>query len=222
MFTRILIFALALGMATSTSAGPWLRERGTTFTAASVTSTYYLDTASQSYTEHGLTETITLVTDIGASRSRHNLMSGYATISMRRALSASDAKSKWAYEVGVGSAWVNDRFLPHVRTGLSWGRGMTWGKKSGWMTVEGAVIWDMTHQLHVSKVDTTVGINFTASTTGMLQVFTANVARQNIASIAPSLVFKPKITKFKIQIGSDSEIGNLSNTALKIGIWREF
>ena len=36
------------------------------------------------------------------------------------------------------------------------------------------------------------------------------------------LVLSPKFTKFRIQIGTESEIGNLRNSAVKIGLWRDF
>lgn len=216
------ICLFTLSFAQSAPAGPWLREKGTSFTALSFATTYYLETATQTYLEYGLSEKTTLVADIGMARLQNNPDGGYATLSFRRALSAPDAKSKWAYELGLGAGWLGAETLPHVRTGLSWGKGTTWGQKSGWMTVEGAVIWDLTHKLHVTKIDTTVGINFSDVTSGMLQLYTLNAAGNNLATIAPSLIFKPKGGKFRIQVGSESEIGDLQNSALKFGLWREF
>ncbi|MCX7567850.1 hypothetical protein OS189_16010 [Sulfitobacter sp. F26169L] len=181
-----------------------------------------MDTASQSYLEHGLTDKTTIVANIGMARLRHSPSGGYATFSMRRALSAPDATSKWAYEVGVGAGWLGDEVLPHLHTGLSWGRGVTWGKKSGWATIEAAVIWDLTDALHLGKVDATFGINFTDVTAGMLQIYTAHTSEQHIATFAPSVIFSSKVSKFKIQIGTESQIGNLGNSAIKLGLWREF
>jgi hypothetical protein len=219
-YTLCLLFTLVF--AQSVQAGPWLREKGSSFSATSFASTYYLDTASQTYLEYGFSDKTTLMADIGMARPRSNLHGGYATVSVRRALSAPEATSKWAYELGVGAGWIGTQILPHLRTGLSWGRGMTVGEKSGWMTVEAAVVWDLTYALHVTKIDTTLGMNFTDVTAGMIQLYTANVAQNSIATLAPSFVFAPKNTKFRIQIGTESELGHLANSAVKIGLWREF
>lgn len=206
----------------SSDAGPWLREKGSTFSAVSFASTYYLETASQTYLEYGLSESTTLIADLGMVRLHNAANGGYITLSLKRAIGASDSPSKWAYEMGVGVGWVGEETLPHLRTGLSWGRGTNWANKSGWINVEGAVIWDLTHQIHVAKLDTTIGHNFTDVTSGMLQFYSAHVAGRTIVTLAPSILVEPRNRKYKIQLGSESEIGNWGNTALKIGIWREF
>lgn len=220
--TRILVILLAITVANSAQAGPWLREKGTTFTAVSASTTYYLDTASQTYLEYGLSEKTTLIGDLSMIRLRNAPESGYATVSLRRALSKPDATAKWAYELGLGVGWIGAETLPYLRTGLSWGRGMKWGDKSGWATVEASAIWDLTHAQHVAKVDMTVGMNFTEVTAGMIQLYTAHMFGENVATVAPSVIFSPKSSKFRIQIGSESQLGNLGNSALKLGLWREF
>ncbi len=222
MFFRLIIFLTTICVSYPAQAGPWLREKGTAFTAVSFATTYYLETASQTYLEYGLTDTTTMIADIGMARLHFAPDSGYATLSMRRSLGPTDAPSKWAYEIGVGVAWIGPETLPHIRTGLSWGKGTKWGEKSGWMTVEGAVIWNIKHALHAAKLDATIGINFTDTTSGMIQIFTAHVADQGIVTFAPSIIFSPKKSKFRFQIGAESELGNLGNSALKIGLWREF
>lgn len=215
------IFIIAL-TGTTTQAGPWLREQGSAFMEVSFASTYTLDTASQTYLEYGLSDKTTVIADIGMFRPRNALHGGIATFSLRRALSAPDATSKWAYELGAGVGWLGDEILPHFRTGVSWGRGTSWAETSGWMTVEAAVIWDLTYAQHVSKVDATLGVNFTDITTGMLQLYTAHVDGTTIATLAPSLVFKPEKGKFRVKLGGEAEIGNWDNSALKIGLWRDF
>lgn len=222
MITRLVLIMCAILFAQSAVAGPWLREKGSGFMAASFASTYYLDTASQTYLEYGLTDTTTLIADVGYLRPRYALGGGYATLSMRRALGSPDAKSKWAYELGVGVGWLGSETLPHLRTALSWGRGMNWGDKSGWATVEAAVIWDLMHEQHVTKIDTTLGMNFTDVTAGMLQIYTAHLEGGSIATFAPSLIFSPKKSKFRLQLGAESEVGNPGNSAIKLGLWREF
>ena len=219
---RFLITILMTLLPAPVQAGPWLRDKGSSFMAVSVAATFYLDTGTQTYLEYGLTDKTTVIADVGIVRPRFGSHGGYTTVSMRRALTLPDAKSKWAYELGVGVGWIGSQTLPHARTALTWGRGMTWGDKSGWATVDAAVIWDLANSLHVTKIDATVGVNLTDITAGMLQIYTAHIDDQSIATFAPSLVFKPKNAKFRIQIGAESEIGRAHNTALKIGLWREF
>lgn len=222
MLYRLIPILVAVTFGQSVQAGPWLREKGSTFNAVSFSSSYYLETASQIYLEYGLTETTTLIGDLSMARSQVLPAKGTATVSIRRALVGPEAKSKWAYELGVGVGWIGEQVLPHVRTALSWGKGITWAEKSGWMTLDAAVLWDTTQSLHVGKVDTTLGMKLTDVTTGMLQFYSVFAAGDQFFTIAPSLVFQPKNAKFRLQVSSESEIGNLGNTALKIGLWREF
>jgi len=55
-----------------------------------------------------------------------------------------------------------------------------------------------------------------------IQIYSAFAAGESIVTISPSLVFKPKGKKFSLLISTESEIDNFENTALKIGLWREF
>ncbi|KEJ89133.1 hypothetical protein [Sulfitobacter donghicola] len=221
MFYRLTFFLFILS-AQLVNAGPWLREKGSAFTAVSFSSTYYLETSNQTYLEYGLTDSTTLVADVSFVRLHYVPSSGYATFSLRRSFGPEEGKSKWAYELGFGAGWIGSETLPHIRTALSWGKGIKWGEKSGWSTVEAAILWDLTHELHVGKIDTTIGLNFTDTTAGMLQLYTAFVENQSVATIAPSIVLSPKNSKFRFQVGTESEIGNWGNTALKLALWREF
>ncbi len=222
MLYRFIAAFILVALAHSAQAGPWLREKGATFTAVSVTGTYYLDTTSQTYVEYGLTSDTTLIADIGMSRLYLGAVSGSATFSIRRALSATDAVSKWAYDVGVGASWTDVTTKPHLRTALSWGKGIELREKTGWVTVEAATIWDIEEAQHIAKVDATVGLNFTPVTAGMFQFFTAFSDEYSIAKLAPSVIITPKNAKFSIHIGTETTIGDFENSAVKFGLWRKF
>lgn len=222
MLPRLFAVLICIACAGTAHAGAWLREKGAGFSSNSFSSTYYLDTVSQSYLEYGLTEKTTLGADIGFVRPRFGLHSGYTTLFIRRAIGSTEAKSKWAYDLGIGTSWIGDTVLPHLRTGLSWGRGFSVADKSGWIALDAAVIWDLTYAPDLTKVDATIGLNFTDMTTGMVQLFAGHLDQNTFGTFAPSLVFSPQFTKFRIQIGSESEIGNLRNSMLKVGLWRDF
>jgi hypothetical protein len=203
-------------------AGPWLREKGRTFSSVSLTATYFRDMGNSAYLEFGLTDKMTIGADVGQFTNRLGERNGFGTIFMRRALGSNDGPNRWAYELGVGTAWVGDLVLPHVKTGLSWGRGIELWDKNGWMTVDAAVIWGISHDQHVGKIDTTVGLNFTDVTTGMLQLYLGHLDNEFYATLAPAVVIKPRKAKFKILIGTEIPMEDTKNTALKLGIWREF
>lgn len=219
---RLILILAIVFFGQAAYAGAWLREQGAGFMAVSVVGTYYLDTSSQTYLEYGLSDKSTIIADVWMNRPRYDPPRGIVTISMRRALSAADAQAKWAYEFGVGAGWVGTQIRPHLRTGLSWGRGMTWGQKSGWMGVDAAVLWDLEQAAHLTKVDATFGTNFTDVTTGMIQVYTAHIDGTHSVTLAPSLVFNPQKSNFRVKVGTESLLGSLENTALKLEFWREF
>jgi len=216
------LFQIFLFLVQPAQAGPWLREKGSSFVAVSFSTTYFLETSSQTYLEYGLSETTTAIADFGIARLHNSPNGGYATLSFRRSILPPDSRSKLSYELGLGTGWLGEEMLPHLRTGLSWGRGITLAKKNGWTTVEGAVNWDLTNRLHVAKLDATLGINFTDVTAGMLQIYSAHTVEDSFATIAPSVVISPKNGKYRLQIGTESQLGDIQNSALKLGLWREF
>ncbi|MEQ6250542.1 hypothetical protein ABMC89_16755 [Sulfitobacter sp. HNIBRBA3233] len=222
MFLRFAIFILACWACGPALAGPWLRDRGDGFSAYTFASNANYDTATQTYLEFGLTDTTTIGADIGFVRPRYGFQGGYATLFMRRALSKPDAVSKWAYEIGVGANWAADLVLPHFKTTLTWGRGLSFADKTGWTTVDAAVIWDPVYALHVAKLDGTLGINFSDKVAGMMQVYMVHANGASAATLAPSIIFSPADSKFRFQIGTETAVGNVRGTVLKLGLWHNF
>ena len=221
-FIFIIFCVLCLSAPGPTKAGPWLREKGTTFTATSFTVNYFRDTGTSTYVEYGWRDDTTVGIDIGYFTDRYGATSGVGTVFLRRALGSGEGSSKWAYEIGVGTAWIGDLMLPHVKTGLSWGRGYQLGDKNGWMTVDASVTWDLTFGERLTKVDATIGLGVTDVTKGILQLYLTNLQGQTTAMIAPSVVFSPREKKFSIQIGAESPLGGWDDTAIKVGLWRKF
>ena len=222
MIMRFILFIVFAALVQSATAGPWLREKGKGFISTSVTGNYYFDTTNQIFLEYGLTDKTTVIADVSFLRPRFAIGGGNATLSIRRALTKLDATSKWAYELGVGAGWVGDDVLPNIRTALTWGRGVKWGEKNGWATVEASGLWDVTYGQHVMKLDSTIGMNFTDVTAVMLQLYTARFESGSIATIAPSIILTHKKSKFRLQIGAESQIGNRENSAIKLSLWRDF
>lgn len=226
MFHRLiaasLVFSsLALGGA---QAGPWLRGKGSSFLSFSVSATPNLDARGAAYLEFGITATSTVGLDLGYSRSNTGSELGYGTLFIRRAIGPSDWSNKFAYELGLGATYGGPTYEmhPHLKTGLTWGRGFQIHGKGGWLTADAAVLWDFDHNEHVKKIDTTVGFNFTDTTAGIIQFNFAHQADEAFGFLEPSFVFSPNKSGLKIQLGLSTPFDEPDQTALKLGLWQEF
>lgn len=217
-----LLVAISQICASPVHAGAWLREEGTGFLSTAFSATYFRDIAAETYAEYGVRPDLTLGIDVGLYTLRNGRETGYATAFMRRPLGNPDGPSRLSYELGIGAGWVGDEVTPHIKTGLSWGRGLQLKERSGWVNIDASVTWDLGHSLHVTKLDTTVGLNFTDRTSGMLQLHVAHIDAEVYSTLAPSVILTPKWANFRIQVGALAPLENLDNTALKLGIWREF
>ncbi len=209
-------------LASAAHAGAWMREKGTSFTSLSFTANYFLETTNTSYLEFGWRDDLTIGADIGYATNSQGVQTGYGTLFIRRPLGPNEGQNKWAYELGIGAAWIGDVVLPHLKTGVSWGRGLQIKELNGWMAVDASMTWDVSYGMHLAKIDSTIGVNFTEITTGMVELYLANLNSKTYATVAPSLVFKPRKGKYRFQVGAESPLGHFADTALKLGLWREF
>ena len=205
-------------------AGAWLREKGAGFASISFAATYFLDTEQKTYLEYGVRDDLTLGADIAIIGDQFGNAGGYATLFLRRPIGGTDSPHRWAYELGVGAAWAPEIVTPYIKTGLSWGRGIQIRETYGWVTVDASVSWDLMYGVHVTKVDSTVGLTFNDTFAGMLQLYTANVQNENFATIAPSLLISPSKddSAYRFQVGTETLFGDIEASAIKIGLWREF
>lgn len=219
---RLIVFIALLLLPVPVQAGPWLREKGSGFSSSSFAITPMRDTATQTYLEYGFSDAMTLGVDLNYFRPGNGAQGGIATVFIRRALGAPERTSKWAYEVGLGATWGAMAVNPHLDTGLSWGRGITFREKSGWATVDASVLWDLSGHRHVAKLDGTLGLNFTDRYGAMMQIFYVHAQGASATTLAPSLIISPKDSKFRIQVGAEAALGDLTGSALKIGLWRDF
>lgn len=206
------------------AAGPWLREKGTSFTSFTLSTSWFNDARSSGYMEFGITPTSTVGLDMGLSRNENGKKLAYGTIFLRRAIGSSKGPSKWAYEVGIGATYRGrpEPARPHIKTGLSWGRGFQLKGKSGWMAVDTSALWDLEDSLHVGKVDTTLGLNFNDRFTGIMQLNLAHQEGESFSYFEPSFVISPRKADIKLQIGLITPMDEPERSALKLGLWHEF
>jgi hypothetical protein len=215
---------LALVHGTTAQAGPWLREKGSTFTSTSISSSLGRDANSSGYLEFGITPDTTVGLDLGFSQNRTGRKLAFGTLFIRRQLGGTAGPSRWAYELGIGGTYAGaaQPVEPHVKTGLSYGRGIQLAGKSGWLVTDAAVLWELEQDDHVTKIDTTLGLNFSDQFSGMVQLNFARQGSETFTFLEPSLVIAPFDTGLKIQAGIVAPLDEPDNSALKLGIWQEF
>lgn len=205
-------------------AGAWLREKGSSFTSFSLSTSWFHDTRSSSYLEFGITQTSTVGIDLGLSRNQKGKKLAYGTVFLRRALGANNGPNTWAYEVGLGATYggAGTEALPHIKTGLSFGRGINVKGRGGWIAADAAVLWGLQEDNHVAKLDTTLGLNFNDTLSGILQLNLAHQEGDTFSYFEPSFVIKPGKGGLKLQIGLITPLDETNNTSLKLGLWHEF
>lgn len=219
----VLVFLLCLFFLSDPArAGAWMRDKGTSFVSSTFTLNRLLDQGSGTYVEYGWHDDLTVGADLSLANSHLGLQSGAVTFFLRRPLGRTDGMNKWAYEIGAGTAWVQNLTLPHVKLGLSWGRNFQIKDNYGWMGLDGALYWDITTGKRAAKLDGTFGYNFSDVTAAMFQVYFAQIDRQTFTTLAPSILIRPKNRNFRIQIGTESPLDSFSDTSIKLGLWREF
>lgn len=203
-------------------AGAWLREKGKTFVASTFSITYFYDISQSTYLEYGLRDELTLGADITTFQSSLGLQSGSATLFLRLPLGEPTDRGRWTYDLGAGAGWVGDIVSPHVKAGLSWGRGFSVKEKNGWLSVDASVKWDFGLGSQEIKLDSTAGLDFSNFASGMLQLFVSSTPAGTFTKVAPSVIFSPKGGKYRFQVGSEIPVDAPENTSIKLGLWRQF
>ena len=219
VLTTVLACHLAAG---SANAGPWLKDRGTGFAEFSLSIAGSDDYGASTYLEYGATANTTIGIDIGLFTNAGQEHNGYGTIFLRRALGATDGPHRLAYELGIGVARKDGIDRPTVKTGISWGRGIEWQGKSGWLTMDGAIIWDVSRDARVTKLDSTFGLNLSETMAAMLQVNFAHKDNEVRGKVEPSVVIRPRHDKFSFKVGAQAPLDDMSETAITLSLWHNF
>ncbi|WP_299287312.1 hypothetical protein [uncultured Tateyamaria sp.] len=217
MIRALLVLMLSLA-AYPADAGAWLREHKTGFLAFSGTVDENSETEGSVYAEYGLRPKLTLGFKGDANLPQGRLGEGSVFLFARLPIHTGDKPYKLAYEIGLGGTFGLD-FEPMVRTGLSYGRGLSFGETSGWFAVDAAVEWAQGDASDIRKLDTTVGVNLSERFKVMMQVFYTGTDLGDFFTYAPSLIWQPTPKTPSFQIGVESDDGILS---LKLGLWRTF
>lgn len=215
---RVLIFCCACLATSAADAGAWLRAKGSGFLATSVLQGQGGATDGSLYFEYGIRPKLTLGLKADTNMSFGQIVSGRGFVFMRKPIATGDRKYKLAYELGIGGH-LSAEEEPLLLTALSYGRGLQWRERYGWLAIDAAVEWSLGDQSTTTKLDTTVGMGLGKTTKAMMQVFISHRQTDFSVTLAPSLIWQPRPKKPSYQIGLEAEGGDI---ALKLGLWREF
>ena len=213
---------LVLASACSVQAGAWLRSKDSGFASTSITASRKQENSTSVYLEYGLEEKLTLGADITYGIESSALPQGSGTVFLRFPLGSTDGTHKWAAHLGFGARYLMGVFIPAGEVGLSWGRGIKWGEKYGWVNVDGSYNAPQSPADARVKLDGTIGLGVSERSKIMVQMFNTSEGGQLYTKLAPSYLFSPAQGKTTYQFGAEIPVAGGGNTAIKIGIWREF
>lgn len=217
---RAIVLLLVMGLGIGPlHAGAWPRGEGnhflsTTMRVAASTLDGPFFTYNTFYYEYGLTDRITIGTDLGRAVSGEIKAIAYARLPILQG----SGRNKIAIEIGFGTIAGNTV----VRPGLSLGRGINtrWGH--GWLALESvAEIAVKTNQVDY-KADFTIGVDVRPKIKLIMQLQTgAPSGDPYFARLASSVVVKIS-RKSHIELGMTTGLVSDNQIGLKIGMWREF
>jgi len=210
-------------MAQLAHAGAWLREQGTGFVSFSYGALKSDQSSTSIFVEYGLSDTTTIGVDINAFIAQSEVRNAFGIAFLRRSLGPTDRTSKWSYEVGVGAFWEDEQILPAAKSAVSWGRGIQFRERSGWMNVDASLTLEPTLMNHIAKLDATAGLNFSPATTGILELnFSQQQDSDLFGAVEPSVLIKPKRSAFQVKLGAQIPLTQDDDTTVKLGLWRNF
>ena len=222
MRTAALALFLTLLCAPAAQAGAWLRAESSGFAASPVSINRNQESFTSAYLEYGLSERMTLGADIGYGFDLTGKQEGTGILFLRLPLAPADRAHKWALHLGLGTRYLNGEFLPAAELGLSWGRGLQWGERYGWANIDAVFNQPGSPAKQRLKIDGTLGFGLSAHIKVMAQLFSTFENGETYVKFAPSLLLAPGKGSTTWQIGLELPVAGGGESALKIGIWREF
>ncbi|MEL7090855.1 MAG: hypothetical protein AAFN94_03880 [Pseudomonadota bacterium] len=211
------ILALLLLMTGPAHAGAWLREEGTGFLSTSVLQKQDGSSEASVYVEYGARPNLTLGIKADATLIAGHVTDGTVLGFARKPIPRQSVDYKLSYTLGLG-ADIDTHTNALLRTQLSYGRGLKWGERFGWLAIDAIYDWSLAGTSDTAKLDGTVGFSLNPQVKVMMQVFVSHDDDTTI-KLAPSVVWQPGGEGQSYQFGLEAEDGAI---ALRFGLWRTF
>ncbi|MFC3612320.1 hypothetical protein ACFORG_00985 [Lutimaribacter marinistellae] len=219
MWRILMVLVLACQAMGPASAGAWMREHGTGFTAATATLRQPRDRfeyESAVYTEWGLSPRVTLGFDVNENAG----LAGHVLVFARYPLWDLGRHGRFATEIGIGAwHWQSD-WAPMHKFTLSYGRGLTTGWGNGWLAVDGALEYRSGEPIR--KLDMTVGLSTPRRIDPMLSLETSYARGQMAWTLTPGLTIDRKKDRGTWVIGLERKSALPDQFGFKLGLWKTF
>ncbi|WP_163847132.1 hypothetical protein [Pseudooceanicola aestuarii] len=212
---RFILILISMLLASQAVAGPWPRGAGQTFFAASVRMQQNVDGEYKPniayYHETGISRRLTFGADIGGSIA--GLDKAVAFLSTHLPTTGA-----WAIGLDMGGGMISEE--PVVRPGFSFGRKLA--RKSGWLTIEGAVEYSPRIAETDWKLDLTYGFQQREGLKYYVQVQSGQPhAQPTFLRVAGSVTYRIAPRTW-LDVGVSSRVVNSDPVRVKLGIWRSF
>ena len=209
----VLIYLVVLGV--QAQAGAWPREKGEGFLSFS---TEYDDEDDALFTslfvDYGITHRITAGLDLGFADEELYKAVAFA----RYPISQADADWNVALELGMGV--TEDEAV--LRPGLMLGRGLTLGRKSGWLSIEALAYYKVEQDDVDVSTDVTLGLNMTDRHKLLFQLQNGNQPMDpDYLNFASSVVIE-QTPGFHVELGMKAGLKEDGDYAFKLGMWHHF
>lgn len=204
-------------------AGAWPRGKGNIFASSSASFTWpngrafeYPDIYGSAYVEYGLGDRVTMGLDIGSpDATRPSKLKAIAF--MRYTLSTAQSRHQFALDFGAGKNLGNGM----LRLGASYGTGLQLMERSGWLSIESHILYDIKSGKSTQNLDATLGINLErGKLMALLSAYRAPTG-QSTFSFTPSYAHELSSARH-LEIGVTLDLSRGADPALKLGIWQKF
>ena len=214
----LLVLVLLPWLATAALGGAWPRAKGEGFLSASGTVAgpdafgFYRQSFSL-YAEYGATERLTFGGDLGGDAVRMSKAIAF----LRWPLGRTSREMKLALEIGAGQVEGENALRP----GFSIGRGVTIGRRHGWLNADGRAIFfeggDTAYE-----TDLTAGLSLGKRVKAMLQLQAGVPAQgRDYIRLAPSVVYEAR-PGTHLEFGVTEPLSGGGERGFKLGLWRKF
>lgn len=222
MLRLLILLCFVAILPTPTLAGAWQREADKVFLSFGGSvhrreSTGLIEPEYSFFGEYGVAPKLTLA----VNSFRRGDTEGHTLALVRFPLHQTKNGAHFASEIGLGRRESRGQSAMIYTVGLSWGRGMQIGERSGWLSV------DSTVQLPASgdpllKVDSTAGLSIAKDSKIMGQIFLEADAQGRSITVAPSYVRRLNRASSDLVLGLDWRRGRQAGVGVRIGMWRSF